>query len=250
MSRVTVEGLWKAYGERTILERVDLEVRSGSLVTMIGASGCGKSTFLRLLLGQERPSRGRILIDGQPAAPEPGPDRGVVFQRYTVFPHLSVLDNVALGLDFRDGGPFGRLVGPARRRARQRAAGLLEEVGLGHVLDAHPTALSGGMQQRLAIAQALLLEPKILLMDEPFGALDPGIRADMHQLLKRLWARTAMTIFMVTHDLREAFTLGTRVLTFDKVRRDPQAPEAYGATIVYDLQGGNRPDRGRAGEAG
>ena len=98
-----------------------------------------------------------------------------------------------------------------------------------------------GMQQRLAIAQALVLEPKLLLLDEPFGALDPGIRLDMHELLLRLWRRTGMTVFMVTHDLSEAFKLGTRVLTFDKVRHDPQAPERYGATITYDLPGRNRP---------
>ena len=240
MSAVTVERVWKSYGERTILERIDVEVQSGSLVTLIGASGCGKSTFLRLLLGQERPSRGRILIDGQPTPSEPGPDRGVVFQRYTVFPHLSVVDNVVLGLEFRDGGYAGRLFGAARRRAREQAAELLIQVGLGHMAEVPPSSLSGGMQQRLAIAQALVLEPRILLMDEPFGALDPGIRADMQELLMRLWSETRMTVFMVTHDIKEAFTLGTRILTFDKVRRDPHAPDAYGATIVYDLPGGNR----------
>ncbi|MEO1226460.1 MAG: ATP-binding cassette domain-containing protein, partial [Pseudomonadota bacterium] len=101
--------------------------------------------------------------------------------------------------------------------------------------DSMPSALSGGMQQRLAIAQALALKPKIMLLDEPFGALDPGIRMDMHVLMRRIWRETGMTVFMVTHDISEAFALGTRVLTFDKVRHDPQAPEAYGATITYDL---------------
>ncbi|MEM8951708.1 MAG: ATP-binding cassette domain-containing protein, partial [Pseudomonadota bacterium] len=103
-----------------------------------------------------------------------------------------------------------------------------------------PASLSGGMQQRLAIAQALILKPKILLLDEPFGALDPGIRDDMHALMTDLWRETGMTVFMVTHDLREAFKLGTRVLTFDKIRHDPHAPEAYGATITYDLEGRQR----------
>ena len=105
---------------------------------------------------------------------------------------------------------------------------------------AWPAALSGGMQQRLAIAQALILEPRILLLDEPFGALDPGIRNDMHELVKRLWRETGMTVFMVTHDIGEAFKLGTRILTFDRVRRDPHEPDAYGASITYDLKGYNR----------
>jgi NitT/TauT family transport system ATP-binding protein len=240
MSGVVFAQLWKSYGDVPVVEHISLEVAEGALVTLVGASGCGKTTFLRILLGDERPSFGRITVDGVPLKPEPSPDRGVVFQRYSVFHHLSVLDNVVLGLDFRDGGPLGRLRGPARRKARERAAALLDEVGLARVKDAWPATLSGGMQQRLAIAQALVLEPKLLLLDEPFGALDPGIRLDMHELLLRLWRRTRMTVFMVTHDLGEAFKLGTRVLTFDKVRHDPQAPERYGATITYDLPGRNR----------
>ncbi|MGF1560563.1 MAG: ATP-binding cassette domain-containing protein [Geminicoccaceae bacterium] len=239
MSAVSMHHLWKSYGDRSILEAIDLDVESGALVTMVGASGCGKTTFLRMLLGDETPTRGVITLDGDKLKPEPSPDRGVVFQRYSVFPHLSVLDNATLGLAFRDGAPSGHLIGSQRRQARDRAAELLEEVGLGHVLDAWPHSLSGGMQQRLAIAQALILEPRLLLLDEPFGALDPGIRLDMHTLLLRLWRSSGMTVFMVTHDIGEAFKLGTRVLTFDKVRRDPHAPEAYGATITYDLPGRN-----------
>lgn len=239
MSRVEVEHVWKAFGARSVLERISLDVASGSFVTMVGASGCGKTTFLRILLGIERPTKGAITVDGKPLRPEPDRDRGIVFQRYSVFPHLSVLDNVVLGLELQGSKGLGRLFGGARRQARERAAALLGEVGLGHVVDAWPSSLSGGMQQRLAIAQALILAPGILLLDEPFGALDPGIRADMHELILRLWHETGMTVFMVTHDLGEAFKLGTRVLTFDKVRRDPQAPEAYGASITYDLKGYN-----------
>jgi NitT/TauT family transport system ATP-binding protein len=118
---------------------------------------------------------------------------------------------------------------------------MLESVDLGHVKDAMPASLSGGMQQRLALAQALILQPKLLLLDEPFGALDPGTRGDMHELVKRLWRETGMTVFMATHDLREAFALGTRVLTLDKLRHDPHAPEACGAKITYDMPGYNRP---------
>jgi NitT/TauT family transport system ATP-binding protein len=240
MSAVRIEGLWKAYGDTSVLEAIDLDVESGCFLTLVGASGCGKSTFLRLLLGQEAPSHGRILLDGQPLPPEPGPDRGIVFQRYSAYPHLTVLGNVALGLEFQRGGPLGRLFGPPRRRAFERAEAMLHAVGLGHVRDAMPSSLSGGMQQRLAIAQALILEPRLLLLDEPFGALDPGIRNDMHVLVTELWRAKRMTVFMVTHDIREAFKLGTRVLTFDKVRRDRHDPAAYGATITYDLAGYNR----------
>ena len=240
MSRVVFSRVWKAYGAISVLEQIDLEVASGSFVTLVGASGCGKTTFLRLLPGQETPSRGRITVDDAPLPDEPGPDRGIVFQRYSVFPHLSVIDNVALGLELGESRWLGRLFGKARRRALERAEGLLQQVGLARVRDAMPSALSGGMQQRLAIAQALILEPKMLLLDEPFGALDPGIRNDMHELVLGLWRARGTTVFMVTHDLREAFKLGTRVLTFDKVRLDPHEPDAYGATITYDLAGYNR----------
>ena len=241
MSRVVVKGLWKWYGETSVLEAINLEVESGSFVTLVGASGCGKTTFLRLLLGQEAPSRGAITVDGAPLPDEPGPERGIVFQRYSVYPHLSVLGNVALGLEFQGSRWLGRLFGARRRRAFERAETLLQAVGLGHARGAMPASLSGGMQQRVAIAQALILEPKMLLLDEPFGALDPGIRNDMHELVIELWRKSRMTVFMVTHDIREAFKLGTRVLTFDKVRLDPHAPHAYGATITYDLAGFNRP---------
>jgi NitT/TauT family transport system ATP-binding protein len=238
---VVVKGVWKWYGETSVLEAINLEVESGSFVTLVGASGCGKTTFLRLLLGQEAPSRGAITVDGAPLEGEPGPERGIVFQRYSVYPHLSVLGNVALGLEFRESRWLGRLFGARRRRALERAQLLLEAVGLTHARDAMPASLSGGMQQRVAIAQALILEPKMLLLDEPFGALDPGIRNDMHELVTDLWRKSRMTVFMVTHDIREAFKLGTRVLTFDKVRIDPHEPHAYGATITYDLPGFNRP---------
>ncbi|MFO1047981.1 MAG: ABC transporter ATP-binding protein [Geminicoccaceae bacterium] len=240
MSAVAVRGVWKAFGDRSVLERISLDVASGSFVTMVGASGCGKTTFLRMLLGVEAPTRGKITVDGEPLRAEPDRDRGIVFQRYSVFPHLTVLGNVLLGLELERSRGLARLHGAARSAAKEEAAAMLAHVGLGHVLDAWPTALSGGMQQRLAIAQALIVEPKMLLLDEPFGALDPGIRNDMHELITRLWRETGMTVFMVTHDIGEAFKLGTRILTFDRVRRDPQEPDAFGASITYDLKGYNR----------
>jgi NitT/TauT family transport system ATP-binding protein len=235
MSFITVNNVWQQYADQRVLERLNLSVNEGEFCTLVGASGCGKSTFLRLLLGQEKASRGEILLDGKALASEPDASRGVVFQRYSVFPHLTVLDNVVLGLELPRSPLLGRLFGSAKREAREQAAGLLEKVGLGHAQDKYPAQLSGGMQQRLAIAQALIMKPRVLLLDEPFGALDPGIRKDMHSLLLELWRETQLTVFMVTHDLSEGFSLGTRLLVFDKVRLDPHAPGAYGARITYDI---------------
>jgi NitT/TauT family transport system ATP-binding protein len=234
-ARIEIRNLWKEYGEQVVLEHINLSVAAGDFCTIVGASGCGKTTFLRLLLGEESPSRGEILLDGEPLTAEPGPDRGIVFQRYSVFPHLSALRNVMLGLELRGAPLTGRLFGAKRRRARDEAAAMLEAVGLGHALEKYPDALSGGMQQRLALAQSLVMHPRILLLDEPFGALDPGIRADMHQLVGRLWRENDLTVFMITHDLKEGFHLGTRLLVFDKLRHDPDAPRAYGAGVTYDL---------------
>jgi NitT/TauT family transport system ATP-binding protein len=235
MSFISVNNVWQQYDDQVVLEGLNLSVAEGEFCTLVGASGCGKSTFLRLLLGQEVPSKGSILLDGKPLASEPDSSRGVVFQRYSVFPHLSVLDNVALGLELPRSALLGRLFGNAKREAREQASVLLHKVGLGHSLDKYPTQLSGGMQQRLAIAQALIMKPRVLLLDEPFGALDPGIRKDMHALLLELWRETQLTVFMVTHDLSEGFNLGTRLMVFDKVRHDPHAPGAYGARITYDI---------------
>jgi len=235
MSFIDINNIWQEYGNHVVLERVNLQIQQGEFCSMVGASGCGKSTFLRLLLGQERPTRGSITLDGQPLAAEPDRSRGVVFQRYSVFPHLNVLDNVAIGLELPNSPLLGRLFGSRKKAAREEAAQMLEKVGLGHALTKYPTQLSGGMQQRLAIAQAFIMQPRVLLLDEPFGALDPGIRKDMHALLLQLWSETRMTVFMVTHDLSEGFNLGTRLLVFDKVRIDPHEPNAYGARITYDI---------------
>jgi NitT/TauT family transport system ATP-binding protein len=235
MTQVTVKRLWKEFDAQVVLENINLHIGDHEFVTIVGASGCGKTTFLRMLLGVEAPSRGEFLIDGHPLPSEPGPDRGIVFQRYSLFPHLTVIDNLLLGLELRGAPLLGRLFGARRRRAMDRADQLLEAVGLQGAADKYPGQLSGGMQQRLSIAQSVICEPKILLLDEPFGALDPGITADMHTLILKLWNMHKMTVFMVTHDVRESFELGTRLLVFDKVRVDPQAPSAFGATITFNI---------------
>jgi NitT/TauT family transport system ATP-binding protein len=240
MSALIVRQMWKEYGDHVVLERVNLHVAGREFCAIVGASGCGKTTFLRMLLGEEQPTRGEILLDGKPLAGEPGPDRGVVFQRYSVFPHLTVLENVMLGLEFEGSALLGRLFGARRRRAAEEALHYLDAVGLAAARDKYPAALSGGMQQRLALAQALVKKPGVLLLDEPFGALDPGTRKDMQALVMRLWSEHPMTVFMVTHDLAEGFALATRLLVFDKVRHDPHEPDAYGATITYDLPLGRK----------
>lgn len=235
MSFITVRNLWKEYGDQVVLENLNLTVKQGEFCTLVGASGCGKSTFLKMLLGQEAPTRGELLLEGEAFPGEPDRNRGIVFQRYSVFPHLTVRQNVLLGLELERKPWLGRLFGSARREALESVNAMLESVGLTPSADKWPHQLSGGMQQRLAIAQSLVMRPRVLLLDEPFGALDPGIRGDMHDLLLRLWRETGTTIFMVTHDLQEGFYLGTRLLVFDKIRNDPHDPQAFGATITYDL---------------
>ena len=235
MSQVSVSNLWMEYGDLVVLERINLQIPSGEFCALVGPSGCGKTTFLRLLLAMEQPTRGGIAVGGVPLPPEPGPDRGVVFQRYSVFPHLTVLENVMLGLDFEGAPMLGRLLGARRRAALSEARRVTAAVGLTAAEDKYPAELSGGMQQRLSIAQALMRKPRVLLMDEPFGALDPGTKTQMYDLLLGLWREVRMTVFMVTHDLKEGFSLATRILAFDKTREDPDAPGAYGATVTLDL---------------
>ena len=232
MSFVEVAAVSVRYDGITVLGDVNLRVEEGAFVTIVGPSGCGKSTFLRLLLSQEQPSDGSIRVAGAPIPDRPTPDRGIVFQRYSVFPHLTVTENLILPLEFERARGLGRAYGAARRKLRDEVEELITGIGLDGARDRYPAQLSGGMQQRLAIAQALLKKPRLLLLDEPFGALDPGIRRDMQELTTALWRDTGMTVFMVTHDIAEAFKLGTRLIVFDKVRPDDPA---CSATITYDL---------------
>ncbi|MEO0342181.1 MAG: ATP-binding cassette domain-containing protein [Pseudomonadota bacterium] len=237
MSFVSVEDVWQAYDGRSILERVNVGVEEGEFISIVGASGCGKSTFLRMLLAEETPTRGTISIDGGKPASEPNKERGVVFQKYSVFPHMSVRENLVVGESFSTRS--GMLFGGARKASAARADEMLERIGLNHVADQYPASLSGGMQQRLAIGQAMSAKPRVLLLDEPFGALDPGTRLQMHSFLTELHEETNMTVFMVTHDLEEGFKLADRVLVFDKPRWDPDDPGLYGATITYDFDARN-----------
>lgn len=243
MPMIELKNLWKEYGNDVVLERLNAQVEAREFVTVVGASGCGKTTFLKMMLGIEEPTRGELLLDGKPIPAEPDETRGIVFQRYSVMPHLDAVDNVMLAGELEASRWLGRVFGSARRKLREDAIAMLEEVGLGHALDKYPHELSGGMQQRLAIAQALIKRPRILLLDEPFGALDPGIRKDMHELVKKLWKEQNLTVFMITHDIEEGFLLGTRLWVLDKDRLDPQAPEAYGARITFDLPVGREDEK-------
>jgi NitT/TauT family transport system ATP-binding protein len=235
MSLIAIKNVWKSYDEKTVLENLNFTIERNEFVTIVGASGCGKTTFLRMILGEEGPSRGNIEIDGEKLIAEPGKDRGVVFQRYSVFPHLTVLQNVLLGLEFASAKILCHSTGSTRKQQIQRCEEMLDRVGLLSSADEYPDALSGGMQQRLALSQALVVEPKILLLDEPFGALDPGIRSDMQALVKELHRELGLTVLMVTHDISEGFSLGTRVLVFDKTRMDPHEPDLFGSNITYDI---------------
>lgn len=200
------EGLSFAYGAASILRGIDLLVAEGEFVALLGPSGSGKSTLLRLLAGLESPSRGRIAAAGLPIT-GPGIDRAVVFQHYALFPWMTVADNVAEAVAKAHPG-----LSRAERRARATAA--LARVGLGEVGGRHPFELSGGMQQRAAIARALALESPFLLMDEPFGALDPINRARLQDLLIEAWQGAAprRTVVFVTHDVDEALLLADRVV--------------------------------------
>jgi ABC-type nitrate/sulfonate/bicarbonate transport system ATPase subunit len=177
-------------------------VADNDFVTILGPSGCGKSTLLRLIAGLDQPSSGRIVLDGRPVT-GPGPDRGMVFQSYTLFPWLTVADNIAFGL---------REQGIPKARRDEVVREWLGRIGLVGFAQHHPKQLSGGMQQRTAIARALANDPAILLLDEPFGALDNQTRALMQELLLGIWERERKTVLFVTHDIEEAIFLASRVL--------------------------------------
>jgi NitT/TauT family transport system ATP-binding protein len=230
-----VQDLYKSYGPKRVLDNVDLVVDSGELCAVVGPSGCGKSTLLRQILGEERPDSGQVMIEGVPVG-HPDPRRGIVFQRYSLFPHLSVLRNVMLGRQLQES-----MLSRWHRRAEfiDEAMHYLERMRLAESAHKYPHELSGGMQQRVAIAQSLVLKPKILLMDEPFGALDPDTREQMQLFLLELWEAQRMTVFFVTHDLEEAVYLGTRVLALSQYYEDDRGAGAgvnRGAKIVADYQ--------------
>jgi NitT/TauT family transport system ATP-binding protein len=200
-----IDHLCKSYGygnaSKEVLRDVSFAVNSGEFVALVGSSGSGKSTVMRLIAGLDRPSAGAISIDGRPVT-APGSDRGMVFQKYSLYPWLTAAQNVAFGME---------LQGRNRQEIRERTGYFLEVVGLADAARRLPRELSGGMQQRIAIARALAAEPQVLLLDEPFGALDIQIRESMQEFLRDLWQRTGLTALLITHDLEEALLLAGTV---------------------------------------
>jgi NitT/TauT family transport system ATP-binding protein len=222
-------------GHQVVFDGLDLAIDGHQFVSVIGASGCGKSTLLRLVLGAERPWKGTLRSCGEPIT-HPDRTRGIVFQKYSLFPHRTVLENVMFGLELSRTYLVQKwLTWPwyrarEHRRFRDEAIHHLEQVKLHEHAAKYPHQLSGGMQQRVAIAQALIMKPRILLMDEPFGALDPVTRESLQRAIVGAFHGQDTTIVLVTHNLEEAVYVGTRLLVLAK---DPREPAA-GSRIVID----------------
>jgi NitT/TauT family transport system ATP-binding protein len=255
---MSIRGLFKQFDDHKVLHDVNLEVARGQFVSLVGPSGCGKSTLLYSIVGTLDTSEGAVIIrDGysERVVDGPGRDRGIVYQRYSLFPFLTALENVAFGPLLAESTIPGRLfarVNPfaAWRKQRKehlaRAEKMLVRFGLKEVLHKYPSMLSGGQQQRVAIAQALIMEPKILLMDEPFGAIDPQRREDLQRVMLELYAenleaiakdgKPLYTVVLVTHELQEAIFVGDRVVGLSQYWGWQQAgfASAPGATVVYD----------------
>jgi NitT/TauT family transport system ATP-binding protein len=229
-SKITVRNVSRSFpvanGEVVnALEGINLEIEDaysregrdiGEFRVLLGPSGCGKSTLLRLIAGLDRADAGEVLVNGAPVH-GPGKDRGMVFQKYTSFPWLTVTGNIAYGL---------KINGIPEAKRKEIVAQLIQEIGLSGFEDAYPETLSGGMQQRVAIARTLALRPAVILMDEPFGALDAQTRSEMQQLLLKVWDETASTILFVTHDVEEAIYLADRIFIMS----------AHPGTIIEDVQ--------------
>ncbi|WP_244644475.1 ABC transporter ATP-binding protein [Azorhizobium oxalatiphilum] len=210
MAYVSISGVRKTYGSPrgpvAALEGIDLQVREGEFVSILGPSGCGKSTLLKCIAGLEPTTAGQIVIDGRPLKGPPH-DMGMVFQRDVLLDWRTILDNVLITAEF---------IGRKGPEVRARASALLARFGLGGFEDRHPWELSGGMRQRAAICRALLCDPKLLLMDEPFGALDAMTRDDLNLELARIWQDTRKTVVFITHGISEAVFLSDRVVMMDR----------------------------------
>jgi NitT/TauT family transport system ATP-binding protein len=202
---LVLDAVCKRFGDgkhsQLVLDRISLAMHTGQFLALLGSSGSGKSTLMRLVAGLEQPSSGSISLDGQPVR-GPGSDRGMVFQKYSLYPWLTAAQNVAFGME---------LQGLERSEIRERTGFYLEVVGLAEAARRLPRELSGGMQQRVAIARALAANPRLLLLDEPFGALDLQIRESMQEFLHGLWRRTGLSVLLITHDIDEALLLAQQV---------------------------------------
>lgn len=204
--KVKIENVVKKYdtrkGEMIALNGVSLDIKENEFICVVGPSGCGKSTLLNIIAGLHEPTSGRVLVDGK-EVDGPGPERGVVFQQYALFPWLTVLQNVEFGL---------KLKGVTGEKAREEAMKYIKMVQLEQFVNAYPKELSGGMKQRVAIARAYAVNPEVLLMDEPFGALDAQTRTQLQSELLETWEKEQKTCFFITHDVDEAIILAQKVI--------------------------------------
>jgi NitT/TauT family transport system ATP-binding protein len=220
-------------GRKTVLSELNLEIEAGEFVAVLGETGCGKSTLLRLILGQELPSTGSIIVDGKPVT-RIDSRRGYVPQKYSLFPDRTMIENAMFGPENAHCGWLGRLRPSFRafkRKLRAEAERQLLCMGLCTAdLNKYPHQLSGGMQQRVAIAQALMMKPPVLLMDEAFSALDPSTRASLQQQLREIWQETRPTVLFVTHNTSEALLLGTRLIVLA-----PHRENRPGGNVILDM---------------
>jgi NitT/TauT family transport system ATP-binding protein len=253
-SILTVNGLSHWFGNNRVLFNVNVDIKMGQIVAMVGPSGCGKSTLLRAIVGTHPPRAGNVTIqddNGARVIDAPGRDRGIVYQRYSLFPHLTAQQNVAYGLMVDETSIPHRLLKKRHWRAlrkqhMQQAAEMLDRMRLGAALKKYPPELSGGMCQRVAIAQALIMKPSILLLDEPFGALDEATREELQRILLTLYSKNLeaakeardppYTVMIVTHEINEAIFVSDRVIGLSQYWDWKEAGETRspGATIVYD----------------
>jgi len=231
----------KGGGLQTILNNVNLNIQPGEFVTLIGGSGSGKTTLFNHLLGTLTPTTGTVSLNGK-VIDNVGPDRGIVPQRYSLFPNMTVLDNIAFGIMLSEttnlqGACFTPDYLRTRRRALEESQALLPELGLEPSDgDRYPFELSGGMRQRVALGTAVIMKPTVLMMDEPFGALDPETSMKMQRLILRIWKEQKLTIIFVTHRMEEAVYLGTRVIGLSKYWTDDAGQPGEGSTIILDRQ--------------
>jgi len=212
---IQVQGIRKTFGSFVAVDDVSLDFPTGQLIALLGPSGCGKTTLLRIIAGLERAEQGRVLFDGQDASDRDVRERhvGFVFQHYALFRHMSVYENVAFGLRVKP-----RHLRPSEAAIRKRVDELLELVQLGWLKQRYPAQLSGGQRQRIALARALAVEPRVLLLDEPFGALDAKVRKELRQWLRRLHDDLHITSIFVTHDQDEALEVAARIVLMNKGR--------------------------------
>jgi sulfate transport system ATP-binding protein len=234
---IHIQNLSKSFGAFQALKGIDLEIRAGELVALLGPSGRGKTTLLRIIAGLESPDGGRILIEGEDATNQRVQERrmGFVFQHYALFKHMTIFENVAFGLRVRKGRPSGASI-------RERVRELLKLIQLDWIADRYPSQLSGGQRQRVALARALAVDPRVLLLDEPFGALDYKVRKDLRRWLRRFHEDVRITSVFVTHDQEEALEVADKVVVMNKGRIEQigTPDEVYNHpanAFVYDFLG-------------